>query len=216
MPLVRSLSLLPLGLLCASLAAQDSTPKPAEKPAESKVEAPSGKQEIESREKRHHYVHLGQHSTFGAYAQGVMPLRDLKESLDSRTGFGLGVQWTHDHGDWHTSRTRLEWNTFPESNSLAGTKTYAKNYILSWDHLFKLNQGTSQAYLVAGVGGARWYFEQKAGGLQDARWTTKPAITGGVGVQLARRVNLEARYVVSSIDRTFDANTLQMSLGWRF
>jgi len=97
-----------------------------------------------------------------------------------------------------------------------GTKTYAKNYILSFDHLFKLNRGSHQAYVVAGLGGARWGVEQSTGALRSSDWTTKLAITGGVGVQLADRVNLEARYVVSSIGKTFDANTLQASLGWRF
>ena len=86
----------------------------------------------------------------------MLPLRDLKESLDGRTGYGLGVQWTHDHGDWHASRTRLEWNTFTEGIAATGTRTYAKNFILSWDHLFKLNKGQSQAYLVAGVGNIIW------------------------------------------------------------
>lgn len=226
MPLARSLYLLPLGLLCATLSAQDPAPKPVEKPveaaapaqtpAESKSEAVCGHGEAESRHKHHRRFHYRHHSIFGAYAQGVMPLRDLKESLDERTGFGLGLQWTHDHGDWHGSRTRLEWNTFPESTSAAGTRTYAKNYLVSWDHLFKLNKGASQAYLVAGIGGARWYQEQTMDGSRTTRWTTKPAITGGVGVVVAQHVNLEARYVVSSINKTFDANTLQASLGWRF
>lgn len=220
MPLARSLFLLPLGLLCASLSAQDPAPKPAEKPAEVKPEAPApkaeatdGKQETEF---RHRHIHFGHHSTFGAYAQGVMPLRDLKDSLDKRTGYGLGMQWTHDHGDYNASRTRLEWNTFPEGDAVGGTRTYAKNFTLSWDHLFKLNKGQNQAYLVAGIGGARWYQEQNTATFRNARWTTKLAITGGIGMQLAHRVNLEARYVVSSINKTFDANTLQASLGWQF
>lgn len=233
MPLARALHLLPLGFLCASLAGQESTPKPAGNPADQKtetaapqrVETPPTKTKVDascanqvcnSRHRRFHRGHFGHHSTFGAYAQGVMPLRDLREDLDKRTGYGLGVQWTHDHGDWHASRTRLEWNTFPEGGSAAGPRTYAKNYVLSWDHLFKLNQGRSQAYLVAGIGGSRWYLEQTTAGLRDARWTTKLAITGGAGLQVAARVNLEARYVVGSINQTFDANTLQMSLGWRF
>lgn len=67
-----------------------------------------------------------------------------------------------------------------------------------------------------GIGGSRWYLEQTTAGLRDARWTTKLAITGGIGLQIAKRMNLEARYVVSSVDRTFDANALQVSLGWRF
>ncbi len=216
MPLARTLSWLPLSLFCAILAAQDPAPKPAETSTAPKAEAQAGKQETGSGQPCHHPMRFGRHSTFGAYVQGALPLRDLKESLDGRTGFGLGVQWTHDHGDWHASRTRLEWNTFPEGIASTGTRTYAKNYLLSWDHLFKLNQGESQPYLVAGIGGARWDLEQTMGGLHDTRWTTKPVITGGAGMRIAQRVNLEARYVVGSINKTFDANSLQMSLGWRF
>lgn len=210
MPLARPLFLLPLALAWAPLVAQEA-PKPAD-PAP--VATPEKKAE---KERIRHYFHH-HHSVFGAYAQADIPLRDLKENLDRRTGLGLGVQWTHDHGDWNASRTRLEWNTFAEGSPVGplGTKTYAKNFILSFDHLFKLNQGTHQMYVVAGLGGARWYLEQNTGALRDSFWTTKLAITGGVGVQLAERVNLEARYVVSSVGKTFDANTLQASLGWRF
>jgi hypothetical protein len=211
MPLARSLYLLPLALAGASLAAQEPAPKPAEK-------APAGATEQHAEKKRDHARFCHHPSVFGAYIQADAPLRDLKENLDRRTGLGLGVQWTHDHGDWNASRTRLEWNTFPEGGPVgaAGTRTYAKNYILSFDHLFKLNQGWSQAYLVAGLGGARWDVEQTTGAQHASNWTTKLAFTGGVGVQLGGRVNLEARYVVSSVSSTFDANTLQASLGWRF
>jgi len=213
MPLARSLYLLPLALAGAALSAQESTPKPEEKAPVVDRESKSDRDRC-----RFHSGHSRFHATFGAYVQADVPLRDLKESLDRRTGLGLGVQWTHDHGDWNASRTRLEWNTFPEGGPVgpAGTRTYAKNYILSFDHLFKLNQGWSQAYLVAGLGGARWDVEQTTGTQRTSDWTTKLAFTGGVGVQLGGRVNLEARYVVSSVSSTFDANTLQASLGWRF
>jgi opacity protein-like surface antigen len=206
---------LPLALACAALAAQEPAPKPAE-PAPAAAPAAAPEKGSEAKKDRRCQQH--HESVFGVYAQADLPLRDLKESLDRRTGFGLGASWTHDHGDWHASRTRLEWNTFPEGGPVgpAGTKTYAKNYVLSFDHLFKLNQGTQQAYLVAGLGGARWGVEQTTGPVRTSDWTTKLAITGGVGVQLANRVNLEARYVVSSIGKTFDANMVQASLGWRF
>ena len=190
---------------------------PAPKPVESPVEESSPKPGSGFRHGRHRaeYRH---HSVFGVSVQADIPLRDLKESLDGRSGLGLGAQWTHDHGDWNASRTRLEWNTFAEGGpvGLLGTKTYAKNFILSFDHLFNLNSGPHHAYLVGGLGGARWYMEQNTGDLRNSHWTTKLAITGGIGVQLAERVNLEARYVFSSVDKTFDANTLQASLGWRF
>lgn len=216
MPLARSLSLLPLALAGASLAAQDAPAKPAPRPeATLPVESPVKATKSEEHRDRHCFHH---HSEFGATVQADLPLRDLKTSLDRRTGMGVGVQWTHDHGDWNASRTRLEWNTFPEGGPVgpAGTRTYAKNYILSFDHLFKLNQGWSQAYLVAGLGGARWDVEQTTGAVRTSDWTTKLAFTAGAGVQLGRRVNLEARYVVSSVSSTFDANTFQTSLGWRF
>ncbi len=211
MPLARSLYLVPLAFAGAALAAQEAAPRPE---AKAPVAEPAKEDsDCHVRFRFHHHP-----SVFGAYVQAVAPLRDLKESLDRRTGLGLGVQWTHDHGDWNASRTRLEWNTFPEGGAVGpqGTRTYAKNVILSFDHLFKLNQGWSQAYLVAGLGGARWDLEQTTAGQRTSLWTTKLAVTAGAGVQLGRRVNLEVRYVVSSVASTFDANTLQTSLGWRF
>ena len=157
-------------------------------------------------------------SVFTASVQADFPAGDLRNKLDGRSGLGLGLQWTHDHGDWDASRTRLEWNTFAEGGAVGAlaTRTYAKNYLLSFDHLFKLNRGNHQAYVVAGLGGARWNLEQTTGGISSSRWTTKLMVTGGLGVQIAQRVNLEARYGVSSVNRTFDANVVQISLGWRF
>ncbi len=213
MPLAGRLSLLPLALACAALSAQETAPKPAEPAPAAASEKALDPAKAETKEYRCHH-----HSVFGVYAQADLPLRELKESLDRRTGMGLGVSWTHDHGEWNASRTRLEWNTFPEGGPVGptGTRTYAKNYLLSFDHLFKLNQGWSQAYLVAGVGGARWDVEQTAAGVRTSDWTTKLAFTAGAGVQFGGRVNLEARYLISSVSSTFDANTLQASLGWRF
>lgn len=236
MSLAHALHLLPLGFLCVSLPGQDPKPKPIEKPepavqitnsrvlapaqtASSRVDAPCESHHCDFRHRRLNCRHSGHHSTFGIFGQGVMPLRTLKEDLDQRTGYGLGLQWTHDHGDRHASRTRIEWNTFPEGGAVAGTRTYAKNILLSWDHLFNLNKqnkGESHVYLVSGIGGSKWYLEHSTDVLRDARWTTKLAITGGIGIQIADRMNLEARYVVSSINQTFDANTMQMSLGWQF
>lgn len=209
MPLARLLYLLPLAISCGALMAQE-TPKPKEE------KAPAATSEVQPEKEwrfRHHH-----HSDFSVSVQADEPLRDLKEQLDRRTGFGLGVQWTHDHGDWNASRTRLEWNTFPEGEAVGplGTRTYAKNYSLNFDHLFKLNRGPHQAYVVAGLGAIRWHLEQSAGTLRTSDWTTKLGVTGGIGVQIGQRVNLEARYVASSVNKTFDANVMQVSLGWHF
>ncbi|WP_306591001.1 outer membrane protein [Geothrix sp. 21YS21S-4] len=191
MPLNRRLYLLPLVLAGLSLAAGDTDGK-----------APQASHA----------------NTFGMSVQADLPLRELQDSLDHRTGFGLGLQWTHDHGAAHASRTRLEFNVFPESQPVGptATTTYAKNVALSFDHLFRVSEGPARLYLVGGLGGARWTLEQKAPAFSSNLTTTKLAVTAGVGVQMARQLTLEARYVVSGIQKTFDANTVQVSLGWRF
>lgn len=225
MPLLPPSYLLPVALTCATLSAQEPAVKPAEQTpvvvSEKTTDKPTEKAPAKTNDKwsddwhshRRHY-----HSEFGAYAQALFPQKDLKQALDGGSGYGLGVQWTHDHGDWNASRTRIEWNTFSESNPVApnGTKTYAKNYLFSWDHLFKFNQGTYQAYAVGGIGGVRWNLEQTTNAVRTTLWTTKLAVTAGLGVQLGPRVNLEARYVISSIKNTYDGNSLQASLGWHF
>ena len=215
MPLLRLFCLLPLALACGALAAQEPTSSAKDKAPEKPVEGQAAKDKDPSWEGHHFRSHP---SEFGASVQGDLPLRDLKQKLDHRTGLGLGVQWTHDYSDWNASRTRLEWNTFPEGGGVGplATQTYAKNYLFSFDHLFKLNQGRHQAYVVAGLGGVRWDLQQTTGGFRTSEWTTKLAVTAGVGVQLAHRMNLEARYLVSSVNTTFDGNVMQASLGWHF
>ncbi|MDP2877626.1 MAG: hypothetical protein Q8O00_15665, partial [Holophaga sp.] len=109
MPLARSLPFLSLGLICATLSAQDPAPKTTEKAPEVKVETTKNEDSCDRCESRfsyrksHRHFHFGRRSTFGAYVQGILPLRDLKDNLDRRTGYGLGLQWTSDHGDWHGS-----------------------------------------------------------------------------------------------------------------
>lgn len=192
MPLAPRLCLLPLLLGGALLSAADCESKDTPKASPSR--------------------------TFGATVQADFPLRDLKGDLDRRTGFGAGLQWTQERANCHASRTRIEFNVFPEGGQIGimGTKTYAKDYLLSYDHLFPLGTGARRAYLVAGAGGVHWVLEQSQGPLRSTLRTTKLAFTGGVGLQLSERVNLEARYQFSGIQKTFDANLVQLSLGWRF
>ena len=229
MVLVHASQLLPIGFLCACLAAQDPESFSAKNPTDQNAEAVTSKvdglasakalasceqRECEDRNGCCHPKGLRRPATFQAFVQTLVPLHDLGEDLGKRTGYGLGVQWTRDHDDRHASRTRLEWNTFPEGALVQGIRTTAKNSGLSMDHLFKLNHEGWQAYLVAGLGGSRWCLEQTTAGIRDTRWTTKLAITGGIGIRVADRVSVEVRYVVSSIDRAFDANTMQVSLAW--
>ena len=191
MPLSRGLYLLPLAFGSLSLVAGEDaemTPKPKRCDA------------------------------FGLSVQIDQPLRDLQDSLDHRTGYGLGLQWTHDHSDYHASRTRFEWNVFPEGHPVGptATTTYAKNLMLSFDHLFRLNEGPTGMYLVGGLGGVRWTLDQKTPTASEDLTTTKLAVTAGVGAQFSRHLTLEGRYVFSGIRKTFDSNTAQVSAAWRF
>ncbi|WLT31408.1 outer membrane beta-barrel protein [Geothrix sp. PMB-07] len=191
MPLHRGLYLVPLALAGLSLVAgEDSEKAPKHKRCDA----------------------------FGLSIQVDQPLRDLQDSLDHRTGYGLGLQWTHDHGDYHASRTRFEWNTFPEGHPVgpSGATTYAKNLTLSFDHLFRLNEGPTGMYLVGGLGGVRWSLDQHTPAASSSLTTTKLAVTAGVGLQVNRQFTVEGRYVFSGIQTTFDSNTAQISAAWRF
>jgi opacity protein-like surface antigen len=192
MPLHRGLYLLPIAFVSLGLAAGEGIEKAPKKDVRC--------------------------DSFGLSIQADLPLRELKDSLDRRVGYGLGLQWTHDHGAYHASRTRFEWNTFPEGHAVGalGTTTYAKNLVLSFDHLFHLGEGPTNAYLVGGLGGVRWTLNQNSPGLSTDLTTTKLAVTAGAGLQVAKQLTLEGRYMFSGIQKTFDSNTVQVSLGWRF
>lgn len=160
----------------------------------------------------------GHRHAFGGSVQVLAPLKDLKTALDERTGLGIGLQWIHEgRGRW-ASRTRLEWNVFSESNPVGplGVETSVKQYLLSFDRLYRLGEGSRSLYLLGGVGGARWFVDQQALGTEQGFHTTKLAITGGAGWRFSHAFGLEARYVVSGIDRGMDANTAQVSFNWRF
>lgn len=162
-------------------------------------------------------VHLHHHA-FGGSVQVLAPLKDLKTALDERTGLGIGLQWIHEgRGHW-ASRTRLEWNVFSESNPVGplGVETSVKQYLLSFDRLYRLGEGPRSLYLLGGVGATRWFVDQQVLGTEQGFHTTKLAVTGGAGWRFSQAFGLEARYVVSGIDRAMDANTAQVSLNWRF
>jgi opacity protein-like surface antigen len=169
--------------------------------------------------RRHRHPHHDCQSTFAWQAQANLPLKELGQAQDHRTGLGLGVQWRHDHGQGHSSRTRFEWNTFRESPALGAQalKTRTSNYILSFDRLYHVSGRDGGFYVVGGLGAVRW-FQDRTAGPEPTRssHTTKLGVTAGAGWRFNDRLSLEARYLVSSLDRTFDGNVLQAGLSLRF
>lgn len=175
----------------------------------------------EASECRHHrwHWHSRNPSEFAWQVQVDSPAKDLGRALDNRTGLGLGVQWNRYQGGGLSRRTRLEWNVFPEGGPVgAGAlKTKASNYVLSLDHLYHFSGANRGPYLLAGLGGVRWFFDRTPeGGTRVSSHTTKLAVTGGAGYRFNPYVSAEARYLVSSVDRTYDGNVVQASVGMRF
>lgn len=186
-----------LATLCTGLvAAEDKEGKPAKK--------------------EYHYSH---HHSFGGYVQGILPTNDLGTALDGKLAAGIGLEWIHrHHGPW-SSRTRLEWNTYPEGNPVdpGQVKTSVMQYLWSFDRFYHFGEDLHTPYLVGGLGITRWFVEQHGPtGLLLNDHTTKLAVTGGVGMRLSNYFALEARYVTSGIKKSFDANTAQLALSWRF
>jgi len=149
-------------------------------------------------------------------AQVNLPLRDLKERLDGRTGLGLGATWTHEHRDGHASRTRLEWNVLPEGPAVAGVRTQVNNYTLVFDHLWHCGGKAEGPYLVAGLGAVRWFMSETGPAASASSHTTKLTVQGGAGWRFSPSFGAEVRYAVSSMDRTLDANLVQGCLTFRF
>ncbi len=189
-------------LLCAASVAPGFADEPDAKPA-------------------HHrwHWHSRDRSDFAWQVQANLPAKELGTALDHTTGLGLGVQWNRYLKDGLARRTRLEWNVFPEGGP-AGTpalKTKASNYVLSFDHLYHFSGAAKGPYVLAGLGGVRWFFDRTPdNGPRVSSHTTKLAVTAGAGYRFNRALSAEARYLVSSVDRTYDGNVLQGSVGMKF
>jgi hypothetical protein len=158
-------------------------------------------------------------SEFAWQVQADLPAKGLGRALDEETGLGLGAQWTTFRSGGFANRFRLEWNVFPTGNPVApdNLKSSSSNYIASFDRLYHLSGGSEGLYILGGLGAVRWFMTQGPEGGPQASWhATKLEVTGGVGYRFNHHVSLEARYMVSSFNGTFDANLLQGSLGVRF
>jgi opacity protein-like surface antigen len=158
-------------------------------------------------------------STFAWQAQLDLPTKDLGQALDNRSGLGLGAQWTHDRGNGKAARTRLEWNLFPEGHpvGLGAVKTKASNYILSFDRLYHFAGETKGAYVLAGLGGVRWFTDRTAGANPtQSGHVTKLAVTAGAGYRFTPSFSAEARYLISTLNQSLDGNMMQAGLNFRF
>ena len=168
---------------------------------------------------RNYRIRWNHSSDFAWQVQLDSPAKNLGRTLDERTGMGLGMQWTRYRSNGFANRTRLEWNVFPQGNpvGVGGVATKASNYVLSFDRLYHVSGEDRGAYLLAGLGAVRWFMaETPAAGAATNFHTTKLAVTGGAGYRFNRSVSAEARYLVSTVNTTYDGNVVQGVVGMRF
>lgn len=167
-------------------------------------------------EKRCHWKWKGE-SQFAWTAQLDIPAKDLGRALDNRTGLGIGMQWARVRENGTAHRTRLEWNLFSEGNPVDGLRTKVSNYVLSFDRIHSFTGKAQGPYLMGGLGAVRWFVDRTPASAGTERFhTTKLAVTGGLGWRFSPSFSVEGRYMVSSVDRTFDGNVVQLCAGVRF
>lgn len=155
---------------------------------------------------------------FGGAVQVLIPTKELGTALDDRTGLGMGLQWLHEGESPWSSRTRLEWNVFPQSRPVgpSGIETSVQQYLLGFDRLYRLGTSPQSLYLLGGVAATRWFVEEEGPGMHHRFHTTKLTVTGGLGWRFSKAFALEGRYTLSRITNAQEANTAQLSLNWRF
>ena len=173
----------------------------------------------EARPRCEHHFYQPFHSDFAWQVQANLPVKDMGQALDNRTGLGLGVQWTRNGTNGVAHRTRLEWNVFPEGNAVGpdALKTKASNYVLSFDRLYHFSGRPQGFYVLGGLGAVRWFVDRTPGETATRSFhTTKLAVTAGAGYRFNRAVSAEARYLVSTVEKTYDGNVFQGCLSMRF
>ena len=89
--------------------------------------------------------------------------------------------------------------------------------MLSFDRLYHFSGETKGCYVLAGLGAVRW-FQDRTVGLNPtlSSHTTKLAVTAGAGYRFTTCFSAEARYLLSSVDKSLDGNMLQLGLNLRF
>jgi len=143
------------------------------------------------------------------------PLGDLKDFVDSKPGFSVGVLGTFDLGAGNMLRPRLDYTSYPNAN-LANLRNEASNVALGCDYLYFFAQRPEAFYLLGGLSAVRWSFSTDAGFGKVSTDTTKVGLTLGGGYQWNRTVGTELRYTTSRIDSGFTANALQGGVTIRF
>ena len=158
-----------------------------------------------------------QAESFRYGVQGLVniPTNDLSNFVDSKPGPGIGLHCTFDMWDGHMLRPRLDYSAWPEV-TLTNIKQNASSLSLGGDYLFFFAGKPERLYVTVGASAIRWSLEQQDTLSDTSRNTTKLGISAGVGYQWNATIGTELRWVHSSVSKSFQADSLQGGVTFRF
>lgn len=165
-----------------------------------------------------------QDTRFGIHANLNFPQSDLKDAVDNKMGYGLGVHVAVDLGQGHLLRPRFDYTQFPkwtESGIGWSESTQFRKMALGVDYLYYVSGKASEGlYLTAGLAANRWNvkWEENVAGLGSSSLnenTTKLGLTAGLGYQFNKTFGTELTYE-SGKAWEGNANTIKAGVTFRF
>ena len=152
---------------------------------------------------------------YGVQALVNIPLGDLRSYANNNPGVGIGVQGTFDLSDGHMLRPRLDYGLYQQAH-IAATKQNASYFDLGGDYLYFFADKPEGLYLTAGLAAVRWTFQYQDPSTKATDDTTKLGVAAGIGYQWDYNIGTEARWLHSSVSRSFKADSVQAAVTFRF
>ncbi|MCC6514345.1 MAG: outer membrane beta-barrel protein [Geothrix sp.] len=140
---------------------------------------------------------------FGVQAGLNLPQSDLKDAVDSKLGYNLGVQVTFDLRGGHMLRPRYDYTWFPEYTESFAGDSFSTKFIrksLGVDYLYFVDGKPQGFYVTAGIAAVQWAVEVNftlsgLGSGSNSQTSNKLALAAGAGYQFNRTVGADLRYI---------------------
>ena len=126
-----------------------------------------------------------QSTSFGAQLQLNLPQGSLKETADSRYGFGVGIHWLAELDSKSQLRPRLDYDVYPDFK-LVEIHSSLASASAGCDYLYFPAESAQGFFLSGGMAMVRWYAD-------GASNVTRPGLAIGAGIQSGSAYGFEAR-----------------------
>lgn len=154
--------------------------------------------------------------SFGARAQVLSPMGDLRDLTHGQMGLGLAAFIEFPVGDAFRLRPSMGGQYFPKktSASLGGAEVTVSSVDLMLDALWFPGESTGRGpYLVGAAGGQMWRVSPVGA---TATSHTRLGLSGGLGYQASSRLGFEARGFWSPVAPALTATGLMVGATIRF